>query len=268
MNILFRANPAHCPAFAMRKTLSQRGFGRILKGSSPSMTSVPNEPSRPSPKALALFWAVIGGIVLLILAGSFWLRHSLAVSFEEPPPPDLGNLEVELEGLERTGLPVNTATLHGKVRVFAHLYTVCPHGCAAVLAEMVKLNERFRGNPYFHQISIAVIPERDSPELFKAHAEALAVRPTDPWWFLTGKREDMEQFMVEGLKLERPKPIPPEERLNPLDLYEHDLRIVLVDRRGTIRGYYSVFDPSDELAKLMREKLQRDVQRLLENPTL
>lgn len=133
---------------------------------------------------------------------------------------------------------------------------------------MVKLNERFRGNPDFHQISIAVIPERDSPELFKAHAEALEVRPTDPWWFLTGKREDMEQFMVEGLKLERPKPIPPEERLNPLDLYEHDLRIVLVDRRGTIRGYYSVFDPSDELAKLMREKLQRDVQRLLENPTL
>jgi hypothetical protein len=68
--------------------------------------------------------------------------------------------------------------------------------------------------------------------------------------------------------MQAPKPIPESERINPLDFYEHDLRLVLVDRQGRVRGYYSVFHPQPEIAQIMTEKLGRDVQRLLDHPEL
>lgn len=230
------------------------------------MPSPASPAPRPSLRSLVVFWSVIVFIVLAIIAGSLTLRQSLRRSVPDPPPPDLGALSLDLEAVERTGVPVKASSLSGKVRIYAHLYTVCPHGCAAVVAEMTKLLALYRGRPDFHMVSVAVIPERDTPEFFKLYAEGLGVKPEDPWWFLTGKRDAIETFMVDGLKLEKPRPIPPEERLNPLDFYEHDLRLVLVDRKGHIRGYYSVFDPSEELAALMRDKLQKDVRRLLDNP--
>lgn len=74
--------------------------------------------------------------------------------------------------------------------------------------------------------------------------------------------------MTDELKLTPAIPIPAEERVNPLDLYEHDLRIVLVDQLGQVRGYYSVFHPQPEIAAVMCEKLHRDVAHLLANPPL
>lgn len=108
----------------MRKTLSQRGFGRILKGSSPSMTSVPNEPSRPSPKALALFWAVIGGIdpssdVRLEAAswlGSFeiYREDSVAALVTALEDPDWWVALRACRGIEELGKNASTAV--GAVR--------------------------------------------------------------------------------------------------------------------------------------------------------
>ena len=73
-------------------------------------------------------------------------------------------------------------------------------------------------------------------------------------------------YLTQAQKLDPPRPIPEEKRLNPLDFYEHDLRIVVLDRQGRVRGYYSVFHPQPEIAETMSQKLARDVERLLENP--
>ena len=68
------------------------------------------------------------------------------------------------------------------------------------------------------------------------------------------------------LRLTPAVPIPPEARLNPLDTHEHDLRVVLIDRSGRLRGYYSVFHPQEEIAKLMQENLEADTLALLDSP--
>jgi cytochrome oxidase Cu insertion factor (SCO1/SenC/PrrC family) len=72
--------------------------------------------------------------------------------------------------------------------------------------------------------------------------------------------------MDQQLLLTPAQPIPPEERLNPLDTYEHDLRIVLIDRESQVRGYYSVFHPQEEVAELMQENLEADLVTLLAEP--
>ena len=41
---------------------------------------------------------------------------------------------------------------------------------------------------------------------------------------------------------------------------------MLIDRKGMIRGYYSVFHPQKEIAELMRENLNADARRLVEDP--
>jgi len=65
------------------------------------------------------------------------------------------------------------------------------------------------------------------------------------------------------LGLEAPKPIPAEERLNPFDVYENDLRLVLVDQEGRVRGRYQVFHPDPAASQTAAKALQEDIRTLL-----
>ena len=211
-------------------------------------------------------WVRMGLGIGMAIAGVLILGRYADQAFSQQPLPVVTQIHGDLEATERSGQRVKLSALRGKVTVMACLYTVCPHGCAAVVAQMQKLNAAYRTRPDFHLVSLALAPERDTSDFLKAYAEGVGARPEDPWWFVTGKQQEIWDYMTYDLQLQHPLPIPEEKRLNPLDLYEHDLRMVLIDRQGRVRGYYSVFHPQPEIAKLMTEKLSRDVQRLLDNP--
>lgn len=202
----------------------------------------------------------------MAIAGVLVLGHYARQALPQAPLPVVTQIKGDLEATERSGQTVKLSALRGKVTVMACLYTVCPHGCAAVVAQMQKLNTAYRTRPDFHLVSLAVAPERDTSGFLKAYAEGVGARPEDPWWFVTGEQQRIWDYMTYDLQLQHPLPIPEEKRINPLDLYEHDLRMVLIDRQGRVRGYYAVFHPQAEIATLMTEKLSRDVQRLLDNP--
>jgi cytochrome oxidase Cu insertion factor (SCO1/SenC/PrrC family) len=210
---------------------------------------------------------VVPGIGLAVI-GSLYFGRVVGQFMPQTPLPVMATSTGRVEVTERSGRTVRLSELHGKVTVMACLYTVCPHGCAAVVAAMQKLNALHRLRTDFHQVSLAVAPDRDTAAFLKAYAEGVGVKPDDPWWFITGDQQRIWDFMTKELQLETPKPIPEEKRLNPLDFFEHDLRLVLLDRAGRVRGYYSVFHPQSEIAQLMNEKLERDVQRLLDEPAL
>jgi cytochrome oxidase Cu insertion factor (SCO1/SenC/PrrC family) len=227
-------------------------------------------PAASVPPSALRFWLLFGVIIVALLGGSYWLHRSLAkvAGVMEPALPVLAVTPANFTALERSGREVRWGDLRGKVVVCSSLYTVCPHGCAAVNVEMQKLRAKFGARPDFHLVSIAVAPERDTAPMLAGFAEAMKVKPADRWWFLTGAREPLWDFLTDGLKLEKPRLVPEAERLNPLDFYEHDLRIVLLDRAGRVRGLYAVFHPQPEIAELMCQRLQRDTQRLLDDPSL
>lgn len=232
------------------------------------MNAVPSAatPSAPATQWRGLVWLV--AIIALLILGSIQFGKLLDRTSPKPRLPIYGTVTQDLEAAERDGSTKKLSALRGKVFTCAYLYTVCPHGCAAVMGQMSALHKAHSSHPDFHQVSIAVVPEQDSPQLLSAYAQAMSVKPGDPWWFLTGNQQQLWSFMDHGLKMTPAKAIPPDERLNPLDLYEHDLRIALIDRQGQIRGYYAVFHPQAEIAQLMCEKLQRDVRNLLDHPEL
>jgi len=208
-------------------------------------------------------------VCIVAIAGSISLKSYLHRHFHpEKSLPILAHITNDLEAVERSGTIVNTSTLRGKVCVIAYIYTVCPHGCAAVIGEMLKLKSEFRSRNDFHLVSITVVPERDDIAFLRSYADGIGLKPDDPWWFLTGVREKLSRFITDEIKLEPSVPIPESKRLNPLDLYEHDLRIALVDRGGNVRGYYAVFHPQTEIAELFRKKLHKDTRRLLDDPAL
>jgi cytochrome oxidase Cu insertion factor (SCO1/SenC/PrrC family) len=223
---------------------------------------------QPTHASTARFWVFIATACALAVAGSLSLDRLLEAAVPHRAPPVYTTIASDLVGTERSGREVRVSELKGKVMACAYLYTVCPHGCAAVVQQMQKLHTDFGARPDFHQLSIAVAPDRDTPEMLSSFAEALGVKPEDHWWFVTGPRQPLVNFVTSELKLNPCRFIPPEERLNPADAFEHDLRIVLIDRQGRVRGYYDVFHPQPEIAELMCQRLHADTRLHLDHPEL
>lgn len=235
----------------------------------PSAESTPQVPAAAGKSSPWLFWliivAVCGGVVGVSIGTHFSLRKKHQ---DVSPIAKYHLIEGDLTVTERSGKEVSLSELNGKVRVIANIYTICPHGCAAVIGEMMKLEKKFRDRSDFAQVSISVVPERDTIETLDAFSKAIGLNGSSAWWFLTGEQKKLWAYMTDVLKLDRAVPIPEDERLHPMDIYSHDLRVVLVDRKGYIRGYYSVFHPELEVARVMSETLQSDAERLINDPNL
>ncbi len=215
------------------------------------------------------FWIAVGLVSLVFISLSIFAAIYLKNSKPGRRIPQVyQSVHQDLEGIERSGKAVRLSSLSNKVVVVAHIYTVCPHGCMALLGEMMKLQKEFGERADFHQVSVAVFPEHDTPEFLRSFVQGLGLPDTAPWWFITGKQEQLWNYMVDGIGLNKPQPIPEEERLNPLDRYAHDLRAVLLDRQQRVRGYYDVTHPQAEIASMMRERLHDDIKFLLDHPEL
>jgi cytochrome oxidase Cu insertion factor (SCO1/SenC/PrrC family) len=177
--------------------------------------------------------------------------------------PVLGRVAGKFLSQERSGQPVRFEELKGKVSVFSHLYSICPHGSKAVLETMKALNAEFGSRKDFHQVSFALASARENPGFFKSYAENFSVADSAPWWFTCLEQSVLEKFVTAELGLKAPRPIPAQERLNPFDLYENDLRLVLVDQAGQVRGRYQVFHPDPEVSQAAAKSLHEGARSLL-----
>jgi cytochrome oxidase Cu insertion factor (SCO1/SenC/PrrC family) len=184
----------------------------------------------------------------------------------EPVLPVLGRLGMSLDGVERDGNRVTTSPLHGKVTVYGRIYTLCPHGSQAVLAAMKRLKDAFGETGEFHLVALSPESTRDTPAFFQSFATLAGAGAEDPWWFVISGKDAVDRFTRSGLGLEPPRPIPAEERLHPDEEEEHDLRLVLVDQQGCIRGRYEVFHPDPFLSQEAAWQIGADTAKLLSQP--
>jgi len=229
------------------------------------------DPETQSPKKRANgvpFWILLALFITLIAAGSWVLNHSLGEfrPVNAAPLPILGVVSEPFTAMERLGDEKSLSDLKGKVVVVAYAYSRCPHGCAGVAAQMLKLRDRYRGNPDVHLVSVAAWPETDTPEMLKAFAKSIGVGEEDHWWWLSTDRDTAWKFMADQIRLEPSSVVPPEERLNAEDFVMHDLRAAVLDRSMRVRSLYAVMHPQTEVAQMAMEKLERDIDTLLKEP--
>jgi len=100
-------------------------------------------------------------------------------------------------------------------------------------------------NSDVHLVSFSVDPEKDTPAVLRDYAAKLQAQP-GRWDFLTGSKSAIYKLSHDGFKLavsdgsaEQGLPI-------------HSTRMVLVDRRGQIRGYYDAVE-ADAITNLVAD---------------
>lgn len=126
--------------------------------------------------------------------------------------------------------------LEGKVLLVEVFFTQCQTICPKLTGNMTMLQKAFKKNDTTVQlISITIDPENDTVAALKKYAAAFKADP-DHWWFLTGNRSAIYNYVRNELKLMvKPSDAGAEE-------LDHTPTIVLIDKDRYVRGYYNGLD--------------------------
>lgn len=202
--------------------------------------------------------------IFLIITGLviFWnyQMHTMKQATRERLPM-LSRIEKNIVFTERNGETVELKDLKGKVFVTSWVFTKCPRGCPGVVAEMAKIQQKYKNHPDVHFLCISVDPD-DTPADLKKFADMFKIEG-DNWWFVTGNKEELRLNMTRYFKLAEVQDVPEEDRLTPDDKFVHDMRLVLVDHIGHVRGTYDISNADPAHASFFKEKLEDDIELLL-----
>jgi protein SCO1/2 len=139
--------------------------------------------------------------------------------------------------VDRSG---NTVTLHdlaGKVWIADFIFTNCAGTCPVITGQMHKLQEALPNE--IGMVSFTVDPSRDTPEVLAEYARNHNAQEKR-WLFLTGEKDTLYNLSIKGFKLALDDTGGTE-----VEPITHSTRLVLVDQRGQIRGYYGGTDDED-----------------------
>lgn len=133
---------------------------------------------------------------------------------------------------ERSGAEVTLETLRGRPWVASFVFTRCGGPCPRVSASMKQLQARLKDTDV-RLVTFTVDPEYDTPAILSAYADVLGA-DKERWLFLTGAPDALRDVSIQSFQL----PVERDEMQPPGQLVTHKTLLCVVDRTGTIRGYY------------------------------
>ena len=201
--------------------------------------SLDQTPAKPS----KLWKTTLIAIPIVTLLGLIWLRQLEVNSLRQRSISSYGSVP-EFDLTNQDGKNFGSRDLRGKVWIADFIYTTCPGPCPMISNRMAELQEPLK-NTDVHLISFSVDPARDTPQVLRGYAEKLGAEP-GRWDFLTGPQSTIYHLSRNGFKLAVSDGS--EEKGLPV----HSTRMILVDRRGTIRGYYDAIE-ADAVTKLVAD---------------
>ncbi len=153
---------------------------------------------------------------------------------------------------------VNNGNFEDKVYVVEFFFTSCPTICPRMNENMVKIQNEFYGNPSFAIASVSIDPEKDSPEVLKAYAEAKGATLKN-WYFLTGDKNDVYAFSNDGFRLYAG------ENKDVEGGFEHSGLFALVDKEGYIRSRTVIIGENENPIKFYNGLDEKEIQWLKED---
>jgi protein SCO1/2 len=151
---------------------------------------------------------------------------------------------------ERSGQPLHSTDLTGKVWVADFFYSSCPGPCPALTSRFSEVQKALGGTPDVKLVSISVDPAKDTTDVLKVYADRFKAGPN--WFFCTGDKEAIIKLAHDGFKLPIAEGTPESGPIT------HTTRLILVDKTGTARGFYE--GTTEEGVR----DIVRDIHRLLE----
>ena len=117
----------------------------------------------------------------------------------------------------------------GKVYVVEFFFATCPTICPIMNENLVKIQNKFFGNPNFGIASFTINPENDTPEVLKEYAKEHDITHAN-WHLLTGDRKDIYDLARSGFSLYA------REDSDAPGGFEHSGFFALIDKKGYIRS--------------------------------
>lgn len=166
----------------------------------------------------------------------------------------------DFELIDQNNKKITNEDYAGKVYVLEFFFSSCPTICPKMNANMLILENMFFGNPNFGIASITIDPEKDTPEVLKAHAKDLGVRSSN-WHFLTGDKKYTLDLANKGFNLYAG------ENAQVNGGFEHSGLFALIDKNGNIRSRKDEFGNPilyyDGIEAKGIEAIQQDISILL-----
>jgi len=219
-----------------------------------------------------LLWGGVAVVCIAVVGIVIWRWQARALSEAKSQLP--------LEGLknygavpdftltERSDRKISLADIKGKVLIAQFFFTHCTDICPLTVAQMGLLHLEYLNEPDFRSavrfVSITVDPERDTPQVLRKYAEHFTADP-DLWLFLTGDKATIVPLAQEVFKLgigEAANSPEVEKKTGEEKELFHSNRLVLIDRKAQIRGYYSGIDAEAMV------RLRRDLKTLLADKSI
>lgn len=169
-----------------------------------------------------------------------------ATAYATEELPVLGRVP-EFSLTDQHGRAVTRADLDGESWIADFIFTHCAGQCPMMSERMRAVQEALKGVPV-RLVSFTVDPDNDTPQILASYA--MHYGAGERWRFLTGEREAIWRLAREGFRVGVEDGGTVEEPVT------HSIRLILVDARGGIRGYY---DATDEAAVA---RLIRDAKRI------
>lgn len=201
--------------------------------------------SVPIPRAQsAIAWkTTLVLIPFITVAILLWLRHVEVQALAQRNISSHGTVP-PFQLVNQNGQPYGSAQLAGKIWIADFIFTSCPGPCPMISARMSELQKPLEKTDV-HLVSFTVDPEKDTPEILRGYAEKLQAKP-QRWDFLTGPKSALYNLSHDGFKLAV------SDGREEAGVPVHSTRMVLVDRRGVIRGYYEATE-ADAITKLLAD---------------
>lgn len=186
-------------------------------------------------------------VPLLAFIAESWWEH-----YQAPPVFNMAFNErkaADYHFQDQTGRDVTPAMWKDKVMVVDFFFTSCPSICPKMTNSLKEVQKKFGNDIYI--VSFTVDPEHDNPSKLAKYASGHDISNAN-WQFLTGNKRDIYQLARKEFKL-----VAADGDGGPTD-FIHSNKLVLLDGRQRIRGYYDGTSPTEVV------DLERDIDKLLD----
>ena len=144
--------------------------------------------------------------------------------------------------IDQDGDTVNQSIVKDKIYVASFFFTRCGTICPRISSQLTRVQDIFRNNTNLVFLSHTVDPEHDRPAQLKAYAKKYEAIP-GKWYFLTGSKTEIYDLAMHGYYL--PTVDAGVKEGKPDETFIHSEKLVLVDKKGIVRGFYDGTDRQD-----------------------
>ncbi len=168
------------------------------------------------------------GITFIILIFGIWAVPKIIESVSKPDMAIIGKVP-DYSFTNQEGKTIDNNYYNDKVYVVEFFFTTCPSICPIMNRNMVKIQNKYYGNPKFGIASFTIDPAHDTPQILKEYADDYGITLKN-WHLLTGDKEAIYTLANEGFNLYVG------EDSNVEGGFEHSGFFALIDQEGNIRS--------------------------------